>query len=66
MSNITIYHQEAVMRQKKNAGMNGFFLSKQCDFFGDKPLIETMATNLMTSDPCQLKLTIEGADRFWT
>ena len=52
------------MRQKKNAGMNGFFLSKQCDFFGDKPLIETMATNLMTSDPCQLKLTIEGSDRF--
>ena len=22
-----------------------------------------MATNLMTSDPCQLKLTIEGSER---
>ena len=32
-------------------------------FFRDKLLIETMATNLMTSDPCQLKLTIEGSER---
>ena len=31
-------------------------------FFRDEPLIETMATNLMTSDPCQLKLTIEGSE----
>jgi len=29
----------------------------------DRPLIETMAANLMTSDPCQLKLTIEGSER---
>ena len=29
----------------------------------DKPLIETMAANLMTSDPCRLKLTIEGFER---
>ena len=49
---------------KETAGMNGFFLSKQCVFFfRDKPLIETIATNLMTSDPCQLKLTIEGSER---
>jgi len=48
---------------KETAGMTRFFLSKQCDFFRDKPLIETMATNLMTSDPCQLKLTIEGSER---
>jgi len=47
---------------KETAGMNVYFLSKQC-FFLDKPLFETMATNLMTSDPCQLKLTIEGSER---
>ena len=29
----------------------------------DRPLIETMAANLITSDPCQLKLTIEGSER---
>ena len=29
----------------------------------DRPLIETMAANLMTSDPCQLKLMIEGSER---
>ena len=29
----------------------------------DRPLIETMAANLMTSDPCQLKLTIKGSER---
>ena len=28
----------------------------------DRPLIETMVANLMTSDPCQLKLTIEGSE----
>ena len=40
-----------------------FFPIKAMRFFRDKPLIETMATNLMTSDPCQLKLTIEGSER---
>jgi hypothetical protein len=29
----------------------------------DKPLIETMAANRMTSDPSELKLTIEGSER---
>ena len=31
--------------------------------FRDKQLIETMASNLMTTDPCQLTLTIEGSER---
>ena len=48
---------------KETAGMNVFFLSKQWVFFRDKPFIETMAANLMTSGPCQLKLTIEGSER---
>ena len=29
----------------------------------DRPLIETLAATLMTSDPCQLKLMIEGSER---
>jgi hypothetical protein len=44
---------------KETAGMNCFSI-KAMQFSRDKPLIETMATNLMTSVPCQLKLTIEG------
>jgi len=47
---------------KETAGMNCFSI-KAMRFFRDKLLIETMATNLMTSDPCQLKLTIEGSER---
>ena len=47
---------------KRNCGhWRVFSLSKQC--WWDKQLIETMAANLMTSDSCQLKLTIEGSER---
>ena len=29
----------------------------------DRPLIENLAANVITSDPCQLKLTIEESER---
>ena len=50
---------------KETAGMNVFVSIKAffSYFFRDKPLIENTAANLMTSDPCQLKLTIEGSER---
>ena len=41
---------------KETVGTNGFFLSRQWRFCG-------IAANPMTSDPCQLKLTIEGFER---
>ena len=52
------------MKQKKLRAWTFFFYqSNFFIFFRDKPLIENTAANLMTSDPCQLKLTIEGSER---
>ena len=50
---------------KRNCGHERvfFYQSSEFFFFRDKPFIETMAANLMTSGPCQLKLTIEGSER---
>ena len=55
------YHQEAAVTKQKKLRMNGFFYQSNgvFFFFRDKPLIET----IMTSDPCQLKLAIEGSER---
>ena len=50
------------MKQKKLQAWT-VFLTKAMMILWDRPLIETMAANLMTSDPCQLKLTIKGSER---
>ena len=48
---------------KRNCGHKRFFPIKAMMILPDKPLIETMAANRMTSDPSELKLTIEGSER---
>ena len=45
--------------ETKETAHEQFFSIKAMVFFRDKPLIET----IMTSDPCQFKLTIEGSER---
>ena len=50
------------MKQKKLRAWKVFPI-KAMMILRDRPLIETMAANVITSDPCQLKLTIEGSER---
>ena len=50
------------MKQKKLRAWTVFPI-KAMTILRDRPLIETLAATLMTSDPCQLKLMIEGSER---
>ena len=50
------------MKQKKLRAWT-VFPTKAMMILRDRPLIENLAANVITSDPCQLKLTIEESER---